>query len=74
MESEEYMLQSDSKCDMMLTVKDGFAICPRCRVNKKFCTVDPDTTAHRFRAFCRNCKLELKVDIVDGQCFQSRNQ
>lgn len=62
---------------MSLTVKDGFLICPRCQeshLSKKIAKVNPDTTAHRLPVFCRTCKLELEIDIVEGQCFQSRSQ
>ena len=71
---EDILLKTASRCDIILTVKDGYLICPRCRVNRKVCKVDPDTTAHNLAVFCRNCKLELKVDIVEGQCYQSRSQ
>ncbi len=68
------MLQSKTKCDTMLLVRDGYLICPRCRVNKKVCKITPDTTAHNMPVFCRKCKLEIKIDIDKGQCFESRSQ
>lgn len=67
-------LKSETIRDIMLTVKDGFLICPRCHVNKKVAKVDPDTTAHNMPVFCRSCKLEMKIDIVEGQCYPSRSQ
>lgn len=69
---------SDAKRDRIaLTVKDGFLICPRCQrahMSKKIARVNLDTTAHRLPVYCRNCKLEIKVDIVEGECFESRSQ
>ncbi len=67
-------MKSDEKCGMMLTVRDGYLICPRCRVNKKMQPVDLDTAATNLTAFCRNCKLRIKIDIANGQCFYSRSR
>lgn len=58
----------------MLTVKDGFLQCPNCRVNRKVMRIDPQTTAQNLPCFCRSCKAEFRVDIVQGQCFESRSQ
>lgn len=58
----------------ILTVRDGYLQCPVCKVNKKLMRVDPSTAAHNLRLFCRSCKSEIKVDIVEGQCYQSRSQ
>lgn len=67
-------MKSQEKRGILLTVRDGYLICPRCLVNKKLCRVDRDTTAHNLTVFCRHCKMELKVDIEMGQCFESRSQ
>ena len=58
----------------MLTVRDGYLICPNCRRNKRLMKINPDTVAHRVVAFCRDCKTENIVDINRGQCFESRSQ
>ena len=58
----------------MLTVRDGYLVCPRCLVNRTVVKVDQDTTAHNLAVFCRSCKQELKNDIVAGQSFQGRTQ
>lgn len=58
----------------MLTVKDGYLICPNCRQNKRLMKINPDTEAHNVVAFCRACKTENIVDIEQGQCFKSRSQ
>lgn len=39
----------------MLTVRDGYLICPNCRRNKRLMKINPDTMAHRVVAFCREC-------------------
>ena len=68
------MLQSTGKHGKMLTVKDGYLACPTCRRNKRLMKINPDTTATRVVAFCRDCKTEHIVDIEQGQCFESRSQ
>lgn len=60
-------------CKIMLT-EDGFLICPRCRVNRRLLRVRPDTQARNVQLYCRTCKSEIVVDIVEGQCFESRGQ
>lgn len=67
-------MKNTAERDIMLTVRDGYLVCPRCLVNRKVVKVDPDTTARNLAVFCRHCKLELKIDIVEGQCFKSRSQ
>lgn len=46
-------------------------ICPRCRV-KMLYRVECDTEAKNLPIFCRQCKLELIVNIDKGQCFESQ--
>ena len=58
----------------MLTVKDGYLVCPTCRRNRRLIQVRPDTSAKRLVVFCRDCKTEHIVDIDKGQCFESRSQ
>lgn len=58
----------------MLTVKDGYLVCPTCRRNKRLMKINPDTVATRVVAFCRDCKKENIVDIDRGQCYESRSQ
>lgn len=58
----------------MLTVRDGYLICPRCRRNKRLMKINPDTEATRVVAYCRDCKTENIVDIYRGQCYESRSQ
>lgn len=67
-------MKNAAERDIMLTVRDGYLVCPRCLVNRKVVKVDPDTTARNLAVFCRTCKLQLKIDIVEGQCFESRSQ
>ena len=58
----------------MLTVRNGYLVCPHCRRNKRVIQVPPDTKAERLRVYCRDCKTETIVDIDQGQCFESRSQ
>nr|DAL14664.1 MAG TPA_asm: cysteine-rich protein [Caudoviricetes sp.] len=58
----------------MLTVKDGFLVCPTCRRNRHLLRISPDTTAENLVVFCRDCKTEHHVNIRRGQCFESRSQ
>lgn len=67
-------MNTDSKCGKMLTVRDGYLICPKCRRNKRLMKINQDTVAYRVVAFCRDCKTENIVDIDRGQCFESRSQ
>ena len=67
-------MQTAANHGKMLTVKDGFLICPNCRQNKRLMKINPDTVAHKVVVFCRACKAENIVDIDKGQCFESRSQ
>ena len=58
----------------MLTVKDGYLVCPVCRRNTHVMRIDPDTYGERVRAYCRSCKTELQIDIDKGQCYESRSR
>lgn len=77
-------MQSLDLCGKMLTVKDGYLVCPSCekirrkypscKVNKRLMKINPDTVARRVVAYCRDCKTENIVDIDRGQCYESRSQ
>lgn len=67
-------MQANGKHGKMLTVKDGYLVCPTCRRNKRLMKINPDTVATRAVAYCRDCKTEHIVDIERGQCFESRSQ
>lgn len=67
-------MQTQHFSDTMLTVRDGFLICPNCRSNKRLMKILPDTTATHVVAFCRICKAENIVDIDHGQCYESRSR
>lgn len=54
-----------------IRVRDGRMICPRCRVKMMY-RVEGDTVAKNLPIFCRQCKLELIVNIDKGQCFESQ--
>lgn len=58
----------------MLTVRDGYLVCPTCRRNKRLLKIDPRTVATGLVVFCRDCKTEHIVNIERGQCFESRSQ
>lgn len=67
-------MQTQVKHGKILTVRDGYLVCPNCRRNKRLIQVQPDTRAERLRVYCRDCKTETIVDIDRGQCFESRGQ
>lgn len=58
----------------MLTVEDGFLICPRC--GHKVKRITPDESADRVLVYCkaRECKSEFYITITEGRCFESRGQ
>ena len=66
-------MQSPGKRGKMLTVIDGWLVCPRCRRNKRLLRINPDTTARHLEVFCRTCKSRIIVDIERGQSFESQS-
>lgn len=66
-------MQNQEKSDKMLTVEDGYLVCPVCR-HKHLMKILPYTVATGVVAFCRYCKTENIVDIDRGQCFESRSR
>ena len=67
-------MQSAQKHGKMLTVRDGWLTCPTCLRNRRLLQVKLDTEAHNLVVFCRDCKTEHIVDIVEGKCFESRGR
>ena len=67
-------MQTQEKHGRMLTMKDGYLVCPNCRRNKRLMKINSDTVATKVVAFCRDCKTENIVDIDRGQCYESRSQ
>ena len=67
-------MQTNKNHGKLLTVKDGYLVCPICRRNKRVMRINPDTVATRVVAYCRDCKTKSIVDIDRGQCFESRSQ
>lgn len=66
-------MQTKENCGKLLTVKEGYLVCPVCR-HKRLMKILPDTTATGVVAYCRYCKTENIVDIDRGQCFESRSR
>ena len=67
-------MQTGLKCGKILTVERGFLVCPKCRRNRRVMKISPITVAHNVVAFCRDCKWEGFVNILEGRCFESRSQ
>lgn len=67
-------MQSAEKHGKMLTVSNGWLVCPTCRRNRRLIQILPDTMASRLVVYCRDCKTEHIVDIEKGQCFESRSR
>ena len=68
------VLNADALNGKILTVRNGYLICPTCRRNKRCLKINPDTIALNAVAYCRECKTENIVNIYRGQCFESRGQ
>ena len=67
-------MQTHGNRGRLLTVEDGYLICPACRRNRKLLPVTPDTTAVNLEVWCRDCKRRIKLDILKGQCFESQGR
>lgn len=65
------MLHQQAKHGNMLTVKRGWLICPTCPRTQFILHLLPDTEAKNLQVYCRRCKRVIKVNIRDGQCFES---
>lgn len=68
------MLQVTEEHGKLLTVKDGYLICPTCQQNRRLQRINPETTAHNLQVYCRSCKTEHIIDIQKGQCYLSRSR
>ena len=67
-------MQKQPTCGKILDVEDGYLICPACRRNRKLLPVSPETQAVNLEVYCRTCKRRVKVDIDQGQCFESQGR
>jgi len=67
-------LQTYGKCGKMLTVRDGWLVCPHCRKNARVMKIRPDAEGVRLTAYCRVCRNEILIDIHKGACFESQGQ
>lgn len=65
------MLQTSANRGKLLTVRDGYLICPVCRQNKKLHPILPTTSGKDIVCYCPKCKHRTVVDIEDGLCFES---
>lgn len=68
------LLQSQPISGKMLSVVDGYLICPHCRTNRKLLPIEPDTEAINLSVYCRVCKTRTKINISRGQCFESQGR
>ena len=67
-------MQAQENRGKMLTVRDGYLVCPTCRRNKRLMKVNADTEARHLVVYCRECKTEHMIDIFEGQSFESRSR
>ena len=67
-------MQSQAIHGKLLAVEDGYLICPACRRNRKLLPVSPSTEATNLEVWCRTCKRRIKLDIHQGQCFESQGR
>ena len=67
-------MSNQAFCGRLLTVKDGYLVCPVCKQNKRVHQITLDMYCIKMPCFCRRCKAEFKADVKEGQCFESRSQ
>lgn len=67
-------MQKQAEHGKMLVVENGWLHCPHCRHNRRLKKIDPNEEGRGILLYCRDCKTESKVDISQGQCFESRSQ
>lgn len=65
-------MQNDPRCGK-LTVKNGWAVCPVCKRNRRLLKVGPETVARNLTVYCRDCKTELILNIDRGQSVERRS-
>ena len=54
-------MRIQAQSGIMLSVRNGRVRCPIC--NKGIAKIGPETEAHNFPLWCRNCEREYIVDI-----------
>lgn len=64
-------MQTSENRGKLLTVRDGFLLCPICRQNKKLLPVLPTTSGSDIVCYCQKCKHRVIVNIDHGLCFES---
>lgn len=47
----------------------GFLQCPKCKRNNRLQRITPDMVTYNMPAFCRICKQEIFIDVVDGIAY-----
>ena len=57
-----------------LVTGETYLICTKCKRNHRLMKILPDTNGRHVLAYCRDCKSEIELDIVEGQCFESRSR
>lgn len=53
----------------LLTVKDGWLLCPKCG-GSKVLRIYPDTEGQRIQVYCKRCRQESIVNIAQCQCHE----
>ena len=64
---------NSKKRAIILPTANGYLICPSCRMTKLI-RIREETEATGLQVYCRKCKRELIVDILEGQCFESQGR
>lgn len=67
-------MQSQVFRGKILAVQDGWLVCPICNRNRRVKRITQDERAENLLLFCRDCKSEFRVDIAEGECFESRGR
>lgn len=67
-------MQSQPNHGKMLTVVDGYLVCPNCNRNRRLLKIRSDTDAKNLIVYCKICRHENLIDISKGQCHESQSQ
>jgi uncharacterized Zn finger protein (UPF0148 family) len=65
-------LQDALLCGKILSVKDGFIVCPVCRKKMHGIRVTSRSQAANIQIKCETCKNAYSLIIDSGRCFDSQ--
>ena len=66
-------MQSSTQCGK-LVIKHGWITCPNCRRNHRLLRITDETQAKALPVYCRTCRMEVILDIEQGQSVKRQSQ